>query len=57
MLRREINAQMHATFASSPRPIFILKLAGQKIGPGIHGQDLYAHALTNHQDLVNRALL
>ena len=43
--------------ASSPGPIFILKLEGQKLGPGIQGQGLCAHALAIHQKLVNRALL
>ena len=46
------------TLASSPGPIFILKLAGtKKIGPGIHWQGLGAHALAILQNLENRALL
>ena len=53
----EISKLVRYSLASSPSPIFILKLAGQKIGPGSNGQGLCAHALAIHQKLVNRALL
>ena len=53
----EISKLARYSLASSPGPIFILKLAGQKIGPSSDGQGLCAHALAIHQKLVNRALL